>query len=100
MIERLRRSLPTNPARASTARCEDIVFCGIGEQAGEFAGRDAVGLAAYEESERLKASGLSKGREGGDSYGRIHRIHIARINDICNSSMTWAWRGEIVSAAP
>src|SRR5215468_6887787 len=28
MIERLLRSLITSPARASTARCADIVFCG------------------------------------------------------------------------
>ena len=49
------------------------------EQAGEFASRDPVRLAAYEELERLEASGLSKGRKSGDSYGRIHRIHIARF---------------------
>jgi hypothetical protein len=56
------------------------------EQAGEFARRKAVRLAAHEEPKRLEPCVLSKGRKCGDSYGRIHRIHIARFIDMCNAS--------------
>ena len=86
MIERL-RALAADQSRArqhGKMRGHGVLRnC---EQAGEFACSDAIRLATYEELERLKASGLSKGRKSGDSYGRIHRIDIARFIDICHAS--------------
>ena len=69
------------------------MFCGIASMPRQFARGDAGRLAAYEEPERLEASGLGKGRKSGDSQGRIHPvapiypdIYIARIYSVCHIS--------------
>jgi hypothetical protein len=56
------------------------------ELAAEVARGDAVRLVTDKESESVEAGCLREGCKRSDSFGRIHRIHIARTIDLCNES--------------
>ena len=66
MIERLRRSERTRPARDRMPRCEDMVLCGTRQLPGDVAGGQSVGLVLHQEAEHVEAGRLGKGREGED----------------------------------
>ena len=66
MIERLRRSERTRPARDRMPRCERHGVVRDRELPGDVAGWQAVRLVLHQEAEHVEAGRLGKGREGED----------------------------------